>query len=158
MGKILLERLVYGLYPVVQIAYERLGFEDAVDEPVAVAVAERADAGIQHAVNGTQVHGDDLGLVLVQLAERAGRETDLRAVLHERKEQIALRRALDAPFGGGREDAAAAHPSLVVVFLEGKNPDARIVRLNIGVVRVLEAPERAARLDHLLVEPLDLAL
>ena len=141
-----------------QITHERLRLQDAVNEPIAVAIAERADAGVQHTVYRTEVHRNDLCLVFVKLAERARREADLRAVLYQREKQIALRRALDAPFRRRGEDAAAANPRLVVVFLKGKNPDAGIVRLDVRIVRVLETAEGAARLDHLLVEPLNLTL
>ena len=141
-----------------QIAYECLRLQNAVDEPVAITVAERADAGVQYAVYRAEVHRNDLCLVFIKLAERARGETNLRAVLYQREKQIALRRALDAPFRRRGEDAAAADPRLVVVFLKGKNPDAGIVRLDVRIVRVLETAESAASLDHLLVEPLDLAL
>ena len=157
-GKSFLKPLVYRLNSVVQIAYERLRLKDAVDEPVAVAVAERTDARILHAVYRAEVHRHDLRFVFVQFAERARGEAHLRAVLYQREKQIALRRALDSPFRRRGEDAAAADPRLVVVFLKGKNPDAGIVRLDVRIVRVLETSEGAARLDHLLVEPLDLAL
>lgn len=141
-----------------QIAHESLRLKDAVDEPVAVAVAERANARIQHAVYRAEVHRNDLCLVFIKLAERARGETNLSAVLYQREKQIALRRSLDAPFRRRGEDAAAADPRLVVVLLKGKNPDAGIVRLDVRIVRVLETSEGAASLDHLLVEPLDLAL
>lgn len=141
-----------------QIAYERLRLKDAVDEPVAVAVAERTDARIQHAVYRAEIHRHDLRLVFVQFAERARGEAHLRAVLYQREKQITLRRALDSPFRRRGEDAAAAYPRLIVIFLKGKNPDAGIVRLDVRIVRVLETAESATRLDHLLVEPLNLAL
>lgn len=81
-GKPFLQCLVDGLHSVVKIAYERLRLQDAVDEPVAVAVAERTDTRVQHAVYSTEVHRDNLGLVLVQLAKRPGRKTNLGAVLY----------------------------------------------------------------------------
>lgn len=157
-GKPFLKPLVYRLHSVVQIAHERLRLKDAINEPVAVAVAERTDARIQHAVYRAEVHRHDLRLIFVQFAERARGEAHLRAILYKREKQIALRRALDTPFRRRGEDAAAADPRLVVVFLKGKNPDAGIVRLDVRIVRVLETAEGAARLDHLLVEPLDFAL
>ena len=157
-GKSFLKPLVYRLHSVVQIAHERLRLKDAINEPVAVTVAERTDARIQHAVYRAEVHRYDLCLVFVKLAERTRRETHLRAVLDQREKQIALRRALNAPFRRRGEDAAAADPRLVVILLKGKNPDAGIVRLDVRIVRVLETAEGAARLDHLLVEPLDFAL
>ena len=157
-GKPFLKPFVYRLHSVVQIAHERLRLKDAVDKPVAVAVAERADARIQHAVYRAEVHRNDLCLVFIKLAERARGETNLRAVLYQREKQIALRRALDAPFRRRGEDAAAADPRLVVVFLKGKNPDAGVVWLNVRIVRVLKTTEGTARLNHLLVEPLNLAL
>ena len=141
-----------------QIAYERLRLKDAVDEPVAVAVAERTDARIQHAVYRAEVHRHDLRLVFVQFAERARGEAHLRAVLYQRKKQITLRRTLNAPFWCRGEDAAAADPRLVVVFLKGKNPDAGVVWLNVRIVRVLKTAEGTARLDHLLVKSLNLTL
>lgn len=153
-----LKLFVYRLHSVVQIAHERLRLQDAVDEPVAIAVAERTDAWVQHAVYRTEVHRYDLCLVFVKLAERARGEADLRAVLYQREKQIALRRALDTPFRRRGEDTAAADPRLVVVLLKGKNPDTGIVRLDVRIVRVLETAEGAARLDHLLVEPLNFAL
>ena len=156
--QLFLKVLVDGLDPVMQIANERLGLEYAVDEPVAIAVAERTDTRIQHAVDRAKIHRYDFSLVLIELAKRAGRKTDLRAVLHERKKQIPLGSTLDAPFGGGSQNTAAADPCLVVVFLERQDPDTRIIRLDIRIIRMLEPAERAAGLNHLLVEAIDLAL
>ena len=141
-----------------QIAHERLRLKNTVDEPVAVAVAERADAGVQHAVYRAEVHRHDLRLVFVQFAERARGEAHLRAVLYQREKQITLRRTLNAPFRRRGENAAAADPRLVVVLLKGKNPDTGIVWLNVRIVRMLETAEGTACLDHLLIEPLNLTL
>ena len=124
VGKLFLQHLVYGLHPVMKIAYKRLRLQDAVHEPIAVTVAERTDAGIQHAVYRTEVHRDNLGFILIQFAKRPGRKTNLGAVLYQRKKQISLRRALDTPFRRRSKDTAATHPRLVVVFLERKYPDA----------------------------------
>ena len=158
VGKPFLKPFVYGLHPVMQITHERLRLKNTVDEPVAVTIAERTDTRIQYAVYRTKVHRYNLGFVLIQLAERPSRKTNLSAVLYQRKKQITLRRTLNAPFRRRGENAAAADPRLVVVFLKGKNPDAGIVRLNVRIVRVLKTTEGTARLDHLLVEPLNLAL
>ena len=141
-----------------KIAHERLRLKNTVDEPVAVTIAERTDTRIQYAVYRTKVHRYNLSFVLIQLAKRPSRKTNLSAVLYQRKKQIPLRRTLNAPFRRRGENAAAADPRLVVVFLKGKNPDAGIVRLDVRIVWVLETAESAASLDHLLVEPLDLAL
>ena len=141
-----------------KIAHERLRLKNTVDEPVAVAVAERTDARIQHAVYRAEVHRYNLSFVLIQLAKRPSRKTNLSAVLYQRKKQITLRRTLNAPFWRRGENAAAADPRLVVVFLKGKNPDAGVVWLNVRIVRVLKTAEGTARLDHLLVKSLDLAL
>ena len=157
-GKPFLQCLIYRLHPVMKIAYERLRLKNTVDESIAVTIAERTDTRIQYAVYRTKVHRNDLSFVFVKLAERARGEADLRAVLYQREKQIALRRTLNAPFWCRGEDAAAAYPRLVVVFLKGKNPDAGVVWLNVRIVRVLKTTEGTARLDHLLVEPLNLAL
>ena len=141
-----------------KIAHERLRLKDAVDEPVAVTIAERTDTRIQYAVYRTKVHRYNLCFVLIQLAERARGEAHLCAVLYQREKQIPLRRTLNAPFRRRGEDAAAADPRLVVVFLKGKNPDAGVVWLNVRIVRVLKTAEGAARLDHLLVKSLNLTL
>lgn len=141
-----------------KIAHERLRLKNTVDEPVAITIAERTDTRIQYAVYRTKVHRYNLCFVLIQLAKRPSRKTNLSAVLYQRKKQIPLRRTLNAPFRRRGENATAADPCLVVVFLKGKNPDAGIVRLDVRIVRVLETAESAACLDHLLVEPLNLAL
>lgn len=141
-----------------KITYKRLRLKDAVDEPIAVAIAERTDARIQYAVYRAKVHSYNLSFVLIQLAKRPSRKTNLGTVLYQRKKQITLRRTLNAPFRRRGENAAAAYPRLIVIFLKGKNPDAGIVRLNVRIVRMLETAKGAARLDHLLVEPLNLAL
>ena len=141
-----------------KIAHERLRLKNTVDEPVAVTIAERTDTRIQYAVYRTKVHRYNLGFVLVQLAKRPSRKTNLSAVLYQRKKQIPLRRTLNAPFRRRSENAAAADPRLVVVFLKGKNPDAGVVWLNVRIVRVLKTAEGTARLDHLLVKSLNLTL
>ena len=141
-----------------KIAYERLRLKNTVDESIAVTIAERTDTRIQYAVYRTKVHRDNLSFILIQLTKCSCRKTNFSAVLYQREKQIALRRTLNAPFRRRGEDAAAADPRLVVVFLKGKNPDAGIVRLDVRIVRVLETAEGAAGLDHFLVEPLDLAL
>ena len=96
--KLFLQRLIYGLYPVMKIAYKRLRLQNTVDEPIAVAIAERTNARIQYAVYRTEVHRDNLSFILIQLAKRSGRKTNLGAILYQRKKQIALRRTLDTPF------------------------------------------------------------
>lgn len=157
-GKPFLKPLVYRLHPVMKIAYKRLRLQNTVDEPIAVAVAERTDTRIQYAVYRAKVHRYNLSFVLIQLAKRPSRKTNLGTVLYQRKKQIPLRRTLNAPFRRRGENAAAAYPRLIVVFLKGKNPDAGIVWLDVRIVRMLETAKGAARLDHLLVEPLDFAL
>ena len=141
-----------------KIAHERLRLKNTVDEPIAVTIAERTDTRIQYAVYRTKVHRYNLSFVLIQLAKCSCRKTNFSAVLYQRKKQITLRRTLNAPFWCRGENAAATNPRLIIIFLKGKNPDAGIVRLNVRIVRVLKTAEGAARLDHLLVEPLNLAL
>ena len=156
-GKLFLQRLVYGLHPVMKIAYKRLRLQDAVHKPIAVAVAERTDAGIQYAIYRTEVHRDNLSLVLIQLTKRPGRKTNLGAVLYQRKKQVALRRTLDTPFRRRSEDTAATHPRFIVIFLKGKNPDAGIVWLDIRIVWMFETAEGTACLNHFFVKTLNLA-
>ena len=141
-----------------KIAHERLRLKNTVDEPIAVTIAERTDTRIQYAVYRTKVHRYNLSFVLIQLAKRPSRKTNLSAVLYQRKKQITLRRTLNAPFWRRGENAAAADPRLVVVFLKGKNPDAGVVWLNVRIVRVLKTTKGTTRLDHLLVKSLNLTL
>ena len=141
-----------------QITHERLRLQNSIHEPVAIAVAERPNARIQHAVYRAEVHRNDLRLVFVKLAERTRREADLRAVLYQREKQITLRRTLNAPFWCRGENAAATNPCLIIIFLKGKNPDAGIVWLNVRIIWVLKTAKGPARLDHLLVKSLNLTL
>ena len=141
-----------------KIAHERLRLKNTVDEPIAVTIAERTDTRIQYAVYRTKVHRNDLSFVFVKLAERARGEADLSAVLYQREKQIALRRTLNAPFRRRGENTAATNPRLIIIFLKGKNPNAGIIWLNIRIIWVLKTTEGTARLNHLLVEPLNLAL
>ena len=157
-GKPFLQCLIYRLHPVMKIAYERLRLKNTVDESITVTITKRTDTRIQYTVYRTKVHRDNLSFILIQLTKCSCRKTNFSAVLYQRKKQIPLRRTLNAPFRRRGEDAAAADPRLIVVFLKGKNPDAGIVRLDVRIIRVLETAESAASLDHLLVEPLDLAL
>ena len=158
VGKPFLQCLIYRLHPVMKIAYERLRLKNTVDESIAVTIAERTDTRIQYAVYRTKVHRYNLSFVLIQLAKCSCRKTNFSAVLYQRKKQIPLRRTFDAPFWCRGKNTAATNPRLIIIFLKGKNPDAGVVWLNVRIVRVLKTTEGTARLDHLLVEPLNLAL